>query len=128
MSNLAELAKSARDNLQNISSLVAKYRTPQGQPFFSEIDYAMRMVQRIDLILRRMLKTNSQAHEIDIALYKAMPKTSGPAPENISLMLNQLDELRIELEMDFESLYRYGTILLDSAICNVNSDSGTTKN
>ncbi|MBS1955298.1 MAG: hypothetical protein JST89_14020 [Cyanobacteria bacterium SZAS-4] len=112
--DFAQIAESARIGLQNLTSLVAEFSQPKGDMFFAEIDYAVRMIQRIEIILRRMSSVSNHARELRIKLWDYLPTDdSNTVSEFVSQLYTELSDTTFVLEMDFESLYRNGTVLLD---------------
>lgn len=113
---LRQLAAQAKTSIQQLTSFLCKELPPGYKRLYSELGHAAHMVRNLDLLIQRMCPAANQLKEIGIYIFESLPTEPVTMPTS-DWPLREADDqesrLQEALELDFESVYMYGTILLD---------------
>jgi hypothetical protein len=112
------MAERAENALKQLSDDVLRGKEPEPGPytFFSHNLQALKRVQDVHRVLKRMSSARLSLFQMDLEIERRRPKNwpAGIAyPSDVSDMMKASREINSHLEMDFEALYFYGGILLD---------------
>lgn len=105
---LSNLVKEAKIGLESVTSFLVS-KSPSGYfRLYSELDHASRMVRNIGLLVDWMcplsIKLSDTLNKDADSLYSMQ-------------LLKDIELINSQLELYFDSVYMYGTILLDQLAC-----------
>jgi hypothetical protein len=116
--DFGKVAERAENAIKQLSSDVLNAKKPRPGPytFFSHNAHALKRVQDVRRVLKRMASLRRRLVHLDAEFDRRKPKDwpgGVPYPEEIKAIMKASNEVNGYLEMDFEALYFYGGILLD---------------
>jgi len=115
---LDRIAELAEKNLRELSDIVLKgLKPPAGAyAFFNHSSHALSRLGDCKKILKRLYRERYDLVELAILQDRAMPNdwpAGTPYPEEVQKIMRKEAELNGLMQLDFESLYIFGGILLD---------------
>ncbi len=113
-----QLFVSARDSLQSLSKMVLDgLKPPSGAyAFFNHNAHALSQLQDCKKIVDRMYAGRIKLTDLSREQNSLMPKdwpAGVPYPENVQKIMRDESEVNEYMQIDLESLYMFGGILLD---------------
>jgi len=116
--DLEALIKKSEDNIQLLSKTVLDgLKPPAGAyVFFNHTSHALSRIKDIEKIIHRMLNEVRTLAILSIEEQRLMPKNwpAGiPFPNNVQEVMKKSREVNSLAQLDMESLYIFGQILLD---------------
>ena len=117
-SELDDLINQSEKNLHALSSVVLKgLKPPSGAyAFFNHNAHALSRVQDCKRILNRLFRQRYTLTELEVKRRQIEPDNwlaGVPYPENVQKIMRQEDEVNGYMQLDFETFYILGSIMLD---------------
>jgi len=116
--NLENLSAEAKTNLDLLSKTVLEGLNPPAgaYAFFNHISHALSRIKDIGMITDRLYEEINALIRLSIEEQRIQPNTLKPGepyPEPYQVILSKSSEINEYAELDMESLYIFGQVLLD---------------